>query len=335
MPRNVLKLGAINVAVLAVLAFAALAALEAWLRLTIPASSKESIYLYTLATPRYKVMKPNASVVAWGKELRTNELGFRDEAASVPPKRPGEFRIIVLGASFTVSAGVDYRQIYTTLLRERLKQAHSGVSVINLAVGGYNIVQYAAVLQEVGLQLDPDMVLVAICPNNDFRTRTYETNYRVASGLEPAQPDLPWYEELYVYRAYLGKVAARLDRMLAADKAAESAAGSEAGWALNSAALHSIVEITRRHNLPLAAVLLPETWNLERQRTVFARVEGMCRELGVPCLNMLEPILARGLTESGLRLNPLDPHPNETYNAVVAEELAPYFSARLAPGAEQ
>jgi hypothetical protein len=34
------------------------------LRFSIPASSGESIYEYTLQTKRYKVMKPNATITA-------------------------------------------------------------------------------------------------------------------------------------------------------------------------------------------------------------------------------------------------------------------------------
>src|SRR5712671_2459392 len=107
---------AINAAVCAAAAAIVLAGAELWLRLTVPAPSAGTIFEYTLATARYKLMKPSARVLAWGKELRTNGLGFRDEAATVPAKQAGEFRIIVLGDSFTVSGGVEYRNIYTYLL---------------------------------------------------------------------------------------------------------------------------------------------------------------------------------------------------------------------------
>ena len=206
-----MRLLAVQFAISIALVLLALAAVEAYLRLTIPGSSRESIYEYTLSTKRYKVMKPNARVVAWGKELRTNELGFRDATPRLAPKRPGEFRIVVLGDSFTVSAGVDFSRIYTTLLEQRLKEKHPGARVINLAVGGYNVVQYAAVLEEVALGLDPDMVVVALYPENDFSMDTYEENFRIASG-DTAAADVPWVQSLYTYRAYLGKVVNRFGR---------------------------------------------------------------------------------------------------------------------------
>jgi hypothetical protein len=324
--KRLLALGAVNLLVLALLGLAALGGLEGYLRLTVPPSSHESIYQYTLATPRYKVMKPNASVTAWGSELRTNALGFRDEP--VPPKRPGEFRIVVLGDSFTVSAGVDYPAIWTSLLRERL-----GVRVVNLAVGGYNVVQYALVLKEVGLALQPDMVLVALYPDNDFSMDNYEANRRVARGEQPERPELAWYESAYVYRAYLAGVHARL-RSRGTPEAAAAAGADREGWERNVAALVEIAQTARRGKLELAVVLLPRTWDLEGQRALFERVEGACREHGLRCWNLLQPILARAGGEK-LRLNALDAHPNARYNALVAEELALRLIAYASPDGRQ
>src|SRR5438309_938127 len=104
---SLVKVVAVNFAIALILVVLGILGLEAYLRLTIPASSSESIFQYTLATPRYKIMRPNTRITAWGKEFRTNELGFRDDKARVPEKFAGEFRIIVLGDSMTVSAGVE------------------------------------------------------------------------------------------------------------------------------------------------------------------------------------------------------------------------------------
>lgn len=313
------KLIALNLLVALLLLAVPLAGMELWLRLTIAPSSNESIYVYTLDTKRYKLMKANAAVTAWGKELRTNNLGFRDSAAALPPKQPGEFRIVVLGDSFTVSAGVDFDNIYTTLVEKRLRQSFPNVKVINLAVGGYNIIQYALVLQEVALGLDPDMVLVCVFPDNDFSLENYETNYRVAAGQASPEPVRAWYEALYVYRAYGSRIAARVARLFQNEPAGQTGA---AGWEQNGAALKAIAAHAAQRNLPLHVALLPHTWNLEKQRELFGRVERLCRQHEIDCLNLLEPFIAAGIAESSLRLNVLDAHPNERYNALVAEQLA-------------
>lgn len=325
-----MRTAAINLAVLAALALAALGAAELWLRLTVPASSGGSIYEYTLASKRYKVMKPNASIVAWGSELRTNDLGFRDVRASVPAKAPGEYRIVVLGDSMTVSAGVDFAEVYTSRLEERLRRSHPGVRVVNLGVGGYNLLQYALVLEEVGLALQPDLVVIGLVADNDFALDTYEGNYRVASGQEPP-PQPGWQESIYVYRAYLGKAVARLERLLGGkrDEGASSSSAEEA-WRRNEAALEAILERARSRGIPVAGVVLPQNWDYARQRAAFARVLAVCRAHGLACLDLLERFLARGMEPRALRLNALDSHPNAKYNAAVAEELAA-FLAPLVP----
>lgn len=323
-----LRLVGLNVALLALLALCGLAGMEGWLQLTLPASSGESIFLYTLATPRYKVMKPNARIVAWGKELRTNQLGFRDSAAAaLMPKAPGEFRIIVLGDSMTVSAGVEFAEIYTTRLEKSLRRVHPGARVLNLAVGGYNIVQYALTLEEVGLALAPDLVLVALYPENDFALDNYDMNYQMAAGRYHAPPPA-WYESLYVYRLYYPKLSARLGRMLGrAQPPGEAAA--DAGWERNAAALRSILDAAARRGVPVAAALLPRTWDLPGERPLFTRVEKLCGELRLACLDLLEPLLARRVDEASLRLNAIDAHPSARYHAVIAEELARHLAAAL------
>ena len=328
MTRAFIRLTAVNLAVIVAATAALLALGEIALRLALPSSSSGSIYLYTLATPRYKVMKPNAAVTAWGKELRTNELGFRD--AAVPEKPPGELRIVVLGDSFTVSAGVEQRDIWTTLLQKRLREKYPRVRVLNRAVGGYNIVQYRMVLEEVGLRLKPDLLLVALFPDNDFSLEGYDGNFRAASGASPEAQ--PWHEELYVYRAYLRRVAARLKGWLG-EPGQRQAGDDRAGWDANVAALQAIADIARREQLPLEVALLPHTWNFERERALFARVNDVCRGQQLACVDLRAAFAARRLDEASLRLNLLDAHPNENYNAAVAEELAPRL-ARLVEAIE-
>jgi lysophospholipase L1-like esterase len=330
-----LKILGLNLAVCIGLALLAMAGLELYLRLTLPASSNESIFEYTLLTKRYKVMKPSARVVAWGQELKTNDLGFRDSGPTVAAKRPGERRIIVLGDSFTVSAGVDFADIYTSVLERMLKPTTPEVRVVNLGVGGYNIVQYALVLQEVAMPLDPDLVLLGMFPDNDFTNETYDLNYRVASGQEPASPPQPWYERLYVSRAYLGKVEARIRRLLQpSGKPASGASGQTDAWDDNIAALQTIARITRERGIPLVIALLPATWHFEGQRELFNRVERHCKERELNCINLLERFIASKVPESKLRLNLLDAHPNETYNALVADFLAPSLASLLPPAWE-
>jgi hypothetical protein len=92
---------------------------------------------------------------------------------------------------------VEFTDTYTSLLEARLQRTYPGVRVVNLAVGGYNMLQYALVLEEIGMALDPDLILIGVSADNDFALDTYEDNYRVASGQQPP-PALAWHESLCV-----------------------------------------------------------------------------------------------------------------------------------------
>ena len=197
--------------------------------------------------------------------------------------------------------------------------------VVNLGVGGYNVVQYALVLEEVALALRPDQLLVALFPDNDFSMDTYRANRRVAQGLEPAEPQLAWHQRLYVWRAWGGRIEARIRKSWGNGQIEPQQ--RDDGWERNVAALRSIAATARREKLPLTVAILPHTWSFERQRPLFARVEEVCRSLELRCVNLLEPFIARGVREASLRLNALDAHPNETYNALVAEVLALQLSS--------
>jgi lysophospholipase L1-like esterase len=318
-----MKVVAWNVALTAVLAVLALAALEAWLRWTIPPMREGTLFQYTLESKRYKVMKPHADMRVYGTRVRTNDLGFRDNRAAVPGKRPGEFRIVVLGDSFTFGPGVEYEHLYTSLLQARLARAHPEAHVINLAVEGYNIVQYQAVLEEVGLRLEPDLVLVALFPVNDFEMDTYENNRRVAQGVKtPA----PWQESLYVYRGYLHRVESAAEKVMHRLRPPAAPSGPDIGWEKNIAALKAIHTLAEARGVPVAVLLLPNTRGFETQREIFGRVDAHCRHEAMRCLDLLEVFRAQGVRDGALVLNAIDAHGNAEYHRVVAERVTPFVS---------
>ena len=285
-------------------------------------------------------MKRDSRIIAWGSELRTNKLGFRDDESHVPAKLPSELRLIVLGDSFTVSGGVDHDRIYTSLLDNRLKESLPHANVINLAVGGYNIIQYGLVLEEVGFSLAPDVVVVAVFPFNDLSNETYRDNAAEAAGT-PVVSTAPWHKQLYVYRAFLVKVERRLRAMFSQSREptpeesmAASAAQSrrEADARENLAALERLVDTAATRGLTVVVALLPNTDSFEQQRGNFSTFADLCELRGWRCSNLLERFIATGVAPRSLRLNLIDGHPNEAYNALVARFLSEDLLAMFPAG---
>jgi hypothetical protein len=90
----------------------------------------------------------------------------------------------------------------------------------------------------------------------------------------------------------------------------------------NLSALETIFNVANARGTDVRVVLLPNTDVFEQQRSQFAPVEEFCIDHQWPCLSLLNPFIATGVSPKSLRLNLLDGHPNEEYNALVARFLA-------------
>jgi len=101
-------------------------------------------------------------------DVRISSQGLRER--ELGPKESGEFRILVIGDSFTMGWGVSYEETYPHVLEELLNAAHPDkrITVINGGVSGYGPWQERIFLNERGWNLEPDLVLLQLYPENDI-----------------------------------------------------------------------------------------------------------------------------------------------------------------------
>lgn len=107
-------------------------------------------------------LKPNLKA-----PFSTNMLGFRGR--DYPEIKPaGTYRIVMLGDSITFGNSVTESQTFSSILERKLNSGGNLLhyEVINLGISGYNTRQELTTLQEVGLSLSPDLVLLNICLND-------------------------------------------------------------------------------------------------------------------------------------------------------------------------
>lgn len=110
--------------------------------------------------------------------VRINSLGLRGRED--PRQKPEGFkRVVVLGDSFVFGLGVDEENIFTTHLEKFLNARSSGGrhEVINMGLTGYSTDQESILLEELGLSLFPDVVVLVVC-DNDFLANTEDFVYR-------------------------------------------------------------------------------------------------------------------------------------------------------------
>lgn len=128
--------------------------------------SSENAHLRDHPT-RLWVQAPNLDIeLPEHGRLKTNELGFRDEALSIP-KPANQYRILSMGESSTWGHGVRAEETYSAVLQRILKRSGMTIRVINAGIPAYTIQQSAIFLEEEGARLEPDVVLV-YHQTNDF-----------------------------------------------------------------------------------------------------------------------------------------------------------------------
>jgi hypothetical protein len=109
-------------------------------------------------------------------DVRINNLGLRGRELE-PPKPPGVRRVLMFGDSFVFGVGVDEPHLLSTLLQRRLDVSGSGpFQVVNMGISGYSTDQQYLLLQERGMELEPDIVVLIAC-DNDFSGNTVDFAY--------------------------------------------------------------------------------------------------------------------------------------------------------------
>jgi len=97
-----------------------------------------------------------------------NSAGYRDHEYA-RAKKPGVFRVIGLGDSYTYGAGVERDQVFLKVA-ERLLAEDPGagrVEILNFGLPGANTAMEAAMLAQRTADWDPDLVVIQWC-RNDF-----------------------------------------------------------------------------------------------------------------------------------------------------------------------
>ncbi len=142
-------------------------------------------------THRGRRMRPNSKALIrnhWTSGLdvliETNSLGFRDTELSAV-KHEGEVRVLVLGDSITAAHYVPVEDGYVECAQRYLSERLSDrkVELINSGVIDIELQEEIDILEETGLQLRPDVVLVAFYLNNSRPPPgDFQTSPRVADG---------------------------------------------------------------------------------------------------------------------------------------------------------
>lgn len=119
---------------------------------TTPSDDPELGYLFT----------PHASARVNGKTWQINDDGFRD-GPFAQDKAPGVFRVLVLGDSFVLGAGVALEERFSSQLASLLAgPGDPPVEVYNLGIAGVSLRELAHVIETRGTRYRADLILVGL-----------------------------------------------------------------------------------------------------------------------------------------------------------------------------
>jgi hypothetical protein len=128
--------------------------------------------------------KKTSEFTSW---IEINSKGLRGAEIDYP-KPAGEYRILVVGDSFTFAEQVNQQETFTQRLEDRLNAESSGphYRVLNAGSNGWATANEAVYLTKEGVRFRPDLVIVALYVGNDV-----SDNYRrVATVQNAVEADL-------------------------------------------------------------------------------------------------------------------------------------------------
>ncbi len=112
-------------------------------------------------------LTPGFEMRLGGDRYVVNSLGLRDREVPATATE-GVTRIALLGDSFAFGLGVDQDETLSVQLEQRLAGDVAGVQVLNLGVPGYHTGQETALLDTVGFNLAPSVVVLLFYGNDQI-----------------------------------------------------------------------------------------------------------------------------------------------------------------------
>jgi len=259
--------------------------------------------------------------------INTDSLGLRAKnvGASYGVKQPNEYRIALVGDSVTFGEGVPrtedtFAQVFEDTLN---KQAGRFVRVLNYGASAYSVKQMAASLEYRMADIQPDLVVLAMIPEDLNVLRTpgidaagYLVDRKVAFLHSPiAREVLRPIRLLYVLReVILSWISPSQDY--------GSSRSLERGEIPESYRyVQRFKAIAEEYRIPYLVVLLPKT------KGTWGPFPSRLTQDGITYLDL--SALGREFTREEFRASQFDPHPSAAVHHRIGEALTDYVRHKL------
>ncbi len=255
--------------------------------------------------------------------INTDSLGLRTKTAgeSYGRRQLNEYRIAVVGDSVTFGEGVSKtEETFAAVLENNLNQRQSAmrVRVFNFGASAYSVKVMAATLRHRMLEVEPNLVLMAIIPADFNLSRTPDVDAwgylsdKKLSGFLPRDSRvrlaLRKIHTLYLLRDI---IYPWIDTSRSAEQILASGSLPD-----SYSFLREFQETAEQHKVDYALVLLPST------NSDFGKVPAQLKSDGVSFIDLYG--LRDQFTPAQFHASRFDPHPSPLVHKRIGEELARY-----------
>lgn len=276
--------------------------------------------LLVVYTPKGRRLVPNARLLIKnhrisGRDIvmETNSLGFRNE--EIPEtKKDDELRVLILGDSITWGSYLQAEETYVKRAEDYLRRLLKGrtVEAINAGVGDIGLKEEIAILEEKGLSLEPNIVVLSF----------YVNDSRPPWGFAGELGSRGWLRRhsLLAETIYKNSKLRRWVREKGEDRLAWTSAVTKLDWVTSRKAflkfaklarydwgagweegareiidreLEKLKELSRQHNFIVAVVAFPVAYQVYAtfvEDTPQRALEEKVTRLGFPYLDLLPPL---------------------------------------------
>lgn len=299
-------------------AFLAIAAAEILLRLVLGLGNPVLFQADPKTGYRFQ---PDQNVTRFFRRVQYNQFSQRSEPTTLE-KPPDTFRILMTGDSILNGRNsVDQSETISELLERQLAgEDAQNIEVLNASAGSWGIGNQRGYLLQFGL-FESDILIVEIGSHDLTQpTRTGEP-----VGRHPNFPDRkPWSALSEAWNRYVWPRLAPDSNLTSPDAGQPTQSELDAQFQENLTHLQAIVELAKRENIPVVAILIPELRELIDPVHTFPRKSDFLERLEVMDVPVLDfhrvwsdrsPELLETYFDDGLHLTPAG-------NRAIADEIA-------------
>lgn len=301
-----------------------------------------------------------------GYLLKVNGQGFRSDHDFTVEKRPGTFRVLLFGDSYTAGEGVSNDKRYSDLLEKMLPN----VEIFNFALPGTGTDQQYLVFREFAKKIQADVIVIAVLVENIRRNPAHFRLWHDEASGKDLLYAKPYFElhgqRLDLHNTPVSKKAMDQKSLTAADKqhvdfggrfaflrntvlrlglgdVAQKISGYQPVPEFDSAenpAWKLMQMILKRWiaecSVPVLLTPLPlyahleETAPAKNYQARFAELVKSCpKDANVDLCDLLPALQRYAPAERRAFRFKKDPHPSEQGHAALAKALLPFLKARL------